>query len=70
MRYPLVVKPADASGCRGVGSAEHPAELPAAIEAAREHSFELQPAPWRPRGAARPGRGTPRGVAPIASAER
>jgi biotin carboxylase len=39
MRYPLVVKPADASGCRGVGSAEHPGELPTAIEAARGHSF-------------------------------
>jgi len=39
MTYPLVVKPADSSGSKGLGCVRDPAELRAAIATARRHSF-------------------------------
>ena len=40
MRYPLIVKPTDRSGSRGITKVLEPAGLPAAITRAREQSFE------------------------------
>ena len=40
LRYPLIVKPTDRSGSRGIRKVSCPAELPAAIEFARAPSFE------------------------------
>ncbi len=42
LRYPLVVKPSDRSAGRGLSVVESPSELFAAINAAREVSFERQ----------------------------
>ncbi|WP_426501925.1 ATP-grasp domain-containing protein [Dactylosporangium sp. McL0621] len=39
LRYPLVVKPADASGSKGLRCVTDPADLPGAISTARKHSF-------------------------------
>jgi len=39
-RYPLIVKPTDRSGSRGITKVEIPAGLPQAITRAREQSFE------------------------------
>ena len=40
MQYPLIVKPTDRSGSRGITEVRRPAGLPAAIARAREQSFE------------------------------
>ncbi|MEV1176381.1 ATP-grasp domain-containing protein, partial [Nonomuraea sp. NPDC049784] len=40
--YPLIVKPADSSGSKGITVLDGPAELPGAIEYARKHSFSRQ----------------------------
>ena len=40
MRYPLIVKPTDRSGSRGITEVQRPAGLQAAIVRAREQSFE------------------------------
>ena len=40
LRYPLIVKPTDRSGSRGITEVQRPAGLPAAIARAREQSFE------------------------------
>jgi len=42
LRYPLIVKPTDRSGSRGIRKVERPEELPAALAFAREPSFEKQ----------------------------
>lgn len=42
LRYPLIVKPSDRSAGRGLSVVESPSELFAAINAARELSFERQ----------------------------
>jgi biotin carboxylase len=39
LTYPLVVKPTDSSGSKGLGCVRDPADLPAAIADARKHSF-------------------------------
>lgn len=38
LRYPLIVKPADSSGSRGVGVVARPAELPGALKSALRYS--------------------------------
>ena len=40
LRYPLIVKPTDRSGSRGIYKVSRPEELPAAVALAREPSFE------------------------------
>ena len=40
LRYPLIVKPTDRSGSRGIRKVTDPAELPEAVEFARAPSFE------------------------------
>ena len=40
IQYPLIVKPTDRSGSRGIRKVTDPAELPAAVRFAREPSFE------------------------------
>ena len=40
LQYPLIVKPTDRSGSRGICKVTDPADLPRAIELAREPSFE------------------------------
>lgn len=40
LAYPLIVKPTDRSGSRGITRIEKPDELPRAVEAALEQSFE------------------------------
>ena len=40
MQYPLIVKPTDRSGSRGINAVQRPAGLQAAIVRAREQSFE------------------------------
>ena len=40
LRYPVIVKPTDRSGSRGIRKVTDPAELPAALAFAREPSFE------------------------------
>ncbi|MFI7632831.1 ATP-grasp domain-containing protein [Nonomuraea sp. NPDC049400] len=40
--YPLIVKPADSSGSKGITVLTGPADLPGAIEYARKHSFSRQ----------------------------
>ena len=40
LKYPLIVKPTDRSGSRGIRKVTDPGELPAAIAFAREPSFE------------------------------
>jgi len=40
LRYPLIVKPTDRSGSRGIYKVSDPRELPAAVAMAREPSFE------------------------------
>ena len=42
LRYPLIVKPTDRSGSRGITKVQRPAGLQAAITRAREQSFEKQ----------------------------
>ncbi|MER7211463.1 ATP-grasp domain-containing protein [Streptosporangium sp. NPDC000239] len=40
--YPLIVKPADSSGSKGITVLDDPADLPGAIEHARKYSFSRQ----------------------------
>ncbi|MEQ4722908.1 ATP-grasp domain-containing protein [Nonomuraea sp. B19D2] len=40
--YPLIVKPADSSGSKGITVLDDPVDLPGAIEHARKHSFSRQ----------------------------